>query len=72
MIYHLKLNAAMGDELHYLGMTLQPSQPGSWFGAVFVTLTGLGIFELARRQFLQQWSGIQTDIEKEIKRRETQ
>ncbi|WP_310564711.1 branched-chain amino acid ABC transporter permease [Hydrogenophaga sp.] len=72
MIYHLKLNAAMGDELHYLGATLHPSQPGSWFGAVFVTLTGLGIFELARRQFLQQWSGIQTDIEKEIKRRETQ
>lgn len=72
MIYHLKLDAAMGDELRYLGMTLHPSQVGSWFGAVFVTLTGLGIFELARRQFLQQWSAIQTDIEKEIKRRETQ
>ena len=38
----------------------------------FVTVTALGIFELARRQFLQQWSAIQTDIEKEIKRRETQ
>lgn len=72
MIYHLKLDAAMGDELKYLGMTLHPSQLSSWFGAVFVTLTGLGIFELARRQFLQQWSAIQTDIEKEIKRRETQ
>ncbi len=72
MIYHLKLDAAMGDELRYLGMTLHPSQVGSWFGSVFVTLTGLGIFELARRQFLQQWSAIQTDIEKEIKRRETQ
>ena len=72
MIYHLKLDAAMGDELRYLGMTLHPSQVSSWFGAVFVTLTGLGIFELARRQFLQQWSAIQTDIEKEIKRRETQ
>ena len=62
----------MGDELRYLGMTLHPSQVGSWFGAVFVTLTGLGIFELTRRQFSAQWAAIQTDIEKEIKRRETQ
>jgi len=72
MIYHLKLDAAMGDELRYLGMTLMPGQVSSWFGAIFVTATALGIFELARRQFLQQWSAIQTDIEKEIKRRETQ
>lgn len=72
MVYHLKLDAAMGDELRYLGMTLVPGKASSWFGAVFVTLTGLGIFELTRRQFLQQWAAIQTDIEKEIKRRETQ
>jgi branched-chain amino acid transport system permease protein len=71
MIYHLKLDAAMGDDLKYLGMTLHPSQVGSWFGAAFVTLTGLGIFELTRRQFRLQWAAIQTDIEKEIKRRET-
>jgi len=72
MIYHLKLDAALGDDLKYLGMTLHPSQIGSWFGAAFVTLTGLGIFELTRRQFSLQWAAIQTDIEKEIKRRETQ
>ena len=71
MIYHLKLDAAMGDDLKYLGMTLHPSQVGSWFGAAFVTLTGLGIFELTRRQFMAQWAAIQTEIEKEIKRRET-
>jgi branched-chain amino acid transport system permease protein len=72
MIYHLKLDAALGDDLKYLGMTLHPGQAGSWFGAVFVTLTGLGIFELTRRQFLLQWAAIQTDIEKDIKRRETE
>lgn len=72
MIYHLKLDAALGDDLKYLGMTLHPSQVGSWFGAAFVTLTGLGIFELTRRQFSLQWAAIQTEIEKEIKRRETQ
>ena len=35
-------------------------------------LTGMGLFEVTRRMFIRQWSAIQTDIEKEIKRRETQ
>ena len=39
--------------------------------AVFVLLTGLGLFEVTRRQFAVQWGEIQTEIEKEIKRRET-
>ena len=72
MIYHLKLDAAMGDTVRYLGMELNAKAASSWFGAVFVTLTGLGIFELARREYSRQWTAIQTDIEKEIKRRETQ
>jgi len=71
MIYHLQLDAAMGDSVKYLGMELHSKTAGSWFGAAFVTLTGLGIFELTRRQFMAQWAAIQTDIEKEIKRRET-
>jgi branched-chain amino acid transport system ATP-binding protein len=33
-------------------------------------LTGLGLFELARRQFVREWGEIQEYIEKEIKRRE--
>src|SRR3990167_3932662 len=72
MIYHLQLDAAMGDSVKYLGMELHSKTAGSWFGAAFVTLTGLVIFELTRRQFMAQWAAIQTDIEKEIKRRETQ
>ena len=43
----------------------------SWVGATFVLLTGLGLFELARRQYVLEWGEIQTEIEKEIKRRET-
>jgi len=39
---------------------------------LLVALTGLGLFEITRRAFMKQWSDIQTDIEKEIKRRETQ
>lgn len=72
MIYHLQLDAAMGDVVKYLGAEMNVRSASSWFGVVFVTLTCLGVFELTRRHFMAQWSGIQADIEKEIKRRETQ
>lgn len=70
MVYHLQLNAALGNELKFLGMTLDAKGLNSWFGAGFVMLTGLGLFEICRRQFVHEWSDIQQDIEKEIKRRE--
>jgi branched-chain amino acid transport system permease protein len=70
MIYHLQLNAAVGDELQFLGMTLNAKGLNSWVGAGFVLLTGLALFELVRRQFKHDWDDIQVNIEKEIKRRE--
>ena len=70
MVYHLQLNAALGSELTFLGAKLDSKGLNSWFGAAFVMLTGLGLFEVCRRQFALEWSQIQEDIEKEIKRRE--
>ena len=70
MVYHLQLNAALGNELHFLGATLDAKAVDSWFGAAFVMLTGLGLFEATRRHFKRQWGEIQEFIEKEIKRRE--
>jgi branched-chain amino acid transport system permease protein len=70
MVYHLQLNAALGSEMVFMGMPLNAKGLNSWFGAGFVLLTGLGLFELCRRQFLHQWGEIQQDIEKEVKRRE--
>jgi branched-chain amino acid transport system permease protein len=70
MVYHLQLNSALGDYLKFMGITLNAKGVDSWFGAVFVMLTGLGLFEVARRHFLLEWSDIQIEIEKEIKRRE--
>jgi branched-chain amino acid transport system permease protein len=70
MVYHLQLNSALGNELQFMGATLDAKGLNSWFGAAFVMVTGLGLFELTRRQFLREWSDIQVDIEKEIKRRE--
>jgi branched-chain amino acid transport system permease protein len=71
MIYHLQLNSALGNSLKFMGVTLNAKGLDSWFGACFVMVTGLGLFECLRRQFLIEWSDIQIDIEKEIKRRET-
>jgi branched-chain amino acid transport system permease protein len=70
MTYHLQLNAALGPVMTFLGATLDATALSSWFGAVFVLLTGLGLFELCRRQFRQQWSRIQEEIEHQIKRGE--
>ena len=70
MIYHLQLNTSQGPELHFAGVVLDAQSSGSWFGAAFVMLTGLGLFELARRQYVHDWDETQAFIEKEIKRRE--
>ena len=71
MVYHLQLNAALGPQLKFMGATLDAKGVNSWFGAAFVMLTGLGLFEVTRRQFVHQWGEIQEFIEKEMKRRES-
>ncbi len=71
MVYHLQLNAALGSTLTFLGVTLDSKSMNSWFGAAFVMLTGVGLFEICRRQFAVKWSQIQETIEKEIKRTES-
>jgi branched-chain amino acid transport system permease protein len=71
MVYHLQLNPALGPELRFLGTSLNAKGVNSWFGAIFVMITGLGLFEICRRQFLREWGEVQEQIEKEIKRRET-
>lgn len=70
MVYHLQLNTTLGSKLEFLGVPLDAKSVNSWFGAGLVMLTGLGLFEVTRRQFLHEWGEIQEYIEKEIKRRE--
>ncbi|WP_042422919.1 branched-chain amino acid ABC transporter permease [Comamonas granuli] len=70
MTYHLQLNAALGPEMTFLGATLNAKALASWFGSGFVLLTGLGLFELCRREYVRQWGRIQEEIEHEIKRGE--
>ncbi|GAB3661161.1 branched-chain amino acid ABC transporter permease [Ramlibacter alkalitolerans] len=70
MVYHLQLNAALGPKLQFMGATLDAHGADSWFGALFVMLTGVAMFELARRHYARQWGEIQEFIAREMKRRE--
>ncbi len=70
MVYHVQLNAALGPQMKFLGATLNTASADTWFGVVFVMVTGAGLFELARRSFAREWGETQAEIEKEIKRRE--
>lgn len=53
MLYHLQWQSALGDEVAFLGLTLRPNVASHWLGAAWVMLTGWGLFELARRQWLR-------------------
>ena len=70
MVYHLQLNNGSSPELVFAGVQLNATSLNSWFGSLFVMLTGFGLFELARRQYVHDWEDTQVYIEKEIKRRE--
>jgi len=70
MVYHRQLNEALGPELRFMGATLNSSGVDAWFGAGWLMVVGIGLFEVARRHYAHQWGEIQEDIEKEIKRRE--
>jgi branched-chain amino acid transport system permease protein len=71
MLYHLQLNLALGPEVKFLGLMINVHSVNAWFGAVFVMLVGVALFELARREFRRDWDETQEEIEREIKRRET-
>ncbi|HZY18531.1 MAG TPA: branched-chain amino acid ABC transporter permease [Ramlibacter sp.] len=70
MIYHIQLNSALGPVVPFMGARLDTHSVDAWAGAVFVLVTAIGLFEVARRAFKRQWDTTQEEIEREIKRRE--
>ncbi len=70
MIYHIKLNEALGPTMGYAGATLNTRGLDAWVGAGLVLVTGIGLFEVARREFMRQWGHIQEAIEAENLRRQ--
>jgi branched-chain amino acid transport system permease protein len=70
MVYHLQLNVALGDQMKFMGATLNAKGLDSWFGAALVLVVSASLFELTRREFVRQWGSTQEEIEREIKKRE--
>jgi branched-chain amino acid transport system permease protein len=70
LVYHTQLKDTLGETVEFMGATLDARSVDTWFGAVFVLLTGLALFELARRRYMRDWGETQEWIEREIKRRE--
>ena len=67
MMYQLKLDASLGPELRFLGVTLNAHGLASWLACAAVTLAGMGLFELTRRRFVVKWGEIQAFIEKKTR-----
>jgi branched-chain amino acid transport system permease protein len=70
MVYHLQLNAALGPQMKFLGVTLNAQGAGSWLAAVAVLVGGAALFEWRRRHFAREWGDIQTEIAAELQKRE--
>ena len=70
MVYHLQLNEALGPQMKFMGAVLDANGFDTWFGAGFVLVVGVVLFELVRRQFVREWGRTQEQIEIEIKKRE--
>ena len=70
MVYHVKLNEALGPQMSFAGVMLDTRGTDAWVGALLLLVTGVGLFEVSRRQFVRHWGQVQEDIEAEIQRRE--
>ncbi|MDO9003702.1 MAG: branched-chain amino acid ABC transporter permease [Aquabacterium sp.] len=69
MVYHRKLNEALGPTMTYWRAEINTDSTGAWVGAGLLALVGIGLFEVARRRFVIRWSAVQDDIEAELRRR---
>ena len=70
MLYHMQLNQALGPRMKFFGTLLDTGSVDTWFGAAFVMLVGIGMFEFTRRHFVSLWNTTQTEIEGEIRLRD--
>ncbi len=63
MVYHIKLNEAVGPVMKYAGFELDTHATQSWVGALLALAVGGGLFEMVRRSFVRQWGAVQEEIE---------
>jgi branched-chain amino acid transport system permease protein len=72
MTYHLQLSSSQSAELPFLGLTLNVAAVTTWLAAAAILLVGGVLFEIARRRFAQEWSAVQSFIEKKINKEDVQ
>ena len=70
MLYHLQLNAALGPQMPFVGLSLNATAPSTWVGACGVLAVGVLLFEGARRRFVTRWSATQDAIQLTIQQLE--
>jgi branched-chain amino acid transport system permease protein len=70
MIYHLQLNSAMGDAVHYGGLTLHARSALHWIVSAAVFAVGALVLDRARRRYMAEWGQIQSEIENAVRKSE--
>ena len=70
MLYHLQLNEALGPVMKFAGVSLDAKGASAWMIAALLLVVGGAAFDVARRRFRVLWDSAQSDIERELKRRE--
>jgi branched-chain amino acid transport system permease protein len=68
MVYHIKLNEALGPVMRFAGLDLDTHSGTTWALAVLALVIGVGLFEWVRRRFKRQWNQIQEEIEVQVAR----
>lgn len=71
LLYHRQLQAALGSELNFMGVTLDVTGLGSWLGSLLMMLTGVALFEVNRRKLARDQSPIHRNREPLNKPRES-
>ncbi len=67
MIYHVQLDAATGQHIKFMGLSLDTRSAAVWASAAALTVAGALFFEWARRRYARAWSAVQGDIEVQLK-----
>jgi len=65
MLYHHRLDAAMGPNFRFLGLGLDTSSVAHWSGLLVYLAIGALCFERSRRSFALQWGAVHQSLEDE-------
>jgi branched-chain amino acid transport system permease protein len=62
LVYHRQMDATLGSNLSFMGLTLSTQASTSWLASAAVCLAGLGLFAMARQRFARVWEIIQVEM----------